>query len=142
MYMSHQSFVSILLHQISNIVILIFCLKISFIYSYLYYQFSASSLFKSLVLVKKCMTFYKLMKSINNSITNPVRCNLASVRKICCVTPCLFLDQPIYIDLFSLALWLSVPRRVVDSTDLPSNSNISKAVKVSIVFISTFLKNI
>ena len=87
MYMSHQSFVSILLHQISNIVILIFCLKISFIYSYLYYQFSASSLFKSLVLVKKCMTFYKLMKSINNSISNPVRCNLASVRKIC-LTPC------------------------------------------------------
>ena len=140
--MSHQSFVSILLHQISNIVILIFCLKISFIYSYLYYKFSASLLFKSLVLVKKCMTFYKLIKSINNSITNPARCDLASVRKICCVTPCLFLDQPIYTDLFSLALSLPVPRRVVDSTDLPSNINISKVVKVNIVFISTFLKNI
>ena len=140
--MSHQSFVSILLHEISNIVILIFCLKISFIYSYLYYKFSASLLFKSLVLVKKCMTFYKLIKSINNSITNPARCDLASVRKICCVTPCLFLDQPIYTDLFSLALSLPVPRRVVDSTDLPSNINISKVVKVNIVFISTFLKNI
>ena len=140
--MSHQSFVSILLHEISNIVILIFCLKISFIYSYLYYKFSASLLFKSLVLVKKCMTFYKLIKSINNSITNPARCDLASVRKICCVTPCLFLDQPIYTDLFSLALSLPVPRRVIDSTDLPSNINISKVVKVNIVFISTFLKNI
>ena len=142
MYMSRQSFAIILLHEISNIVILIFCLKISIIYSYLYYQFSASLLFKSLVLVKKCMTFYKLMKSINNSITNPARCDLASVSKICCVTPCLFLDQPIYTDLFSLALSLPVSRRVVDSTDLPSNSNVSKAVKVNIVFISTFLKNI
>ena len=140
--MSRQSFAIILLHEISNIVILIFCLKISIIYSYLYYQFSASLLFKSLVLVKKCMTFYKLMKSINNSITNPARCDLASVSKISCVTPCLFLDQPIYTDLFSLALSLPVSRRVVDSTDLPSNSNVSKAVKVNIVFISTFLKNI
>ena len=41
-----------------------------------------------------------------------------------------------------LSLWLLVPRWAGDNTNLPSESIISKAVRVNIVFARYFLKNI
>ena len=41
-----------------------------------------------------------------------------------------------------LTLSLPVPRNVGDDTDLTSDSNISKTVRVNIAFTECFLKNI
>ena len=75
--------VSKFLLEISSIIILIFYLKMSFICSYLSYQFSAPLLLKSSFLQKKYVTFNKLMKSINTSIANLIRRDLVCVRIIC-----------------------------------------------------------
>ena len=53
---------------------------------------------------------------------------------------CLESESPTLKEITSSILSLHVPRWVVDDTDLPSNSNISKTIKVNIAFTSTFLK--
>ena len=84
MYMLRHSFVSKFLKEVSIIVILIFCLKIStskmsLICSYLLSIYSFATL-ETLGLIKKIMV--ELIKSITTSITNLLRRYLIHVRKI------------------------------------------------------------